>query len=104
MKTVIDVIGREVTITDNMYFVTMTDRFLSGWGRAEGKTAKRVVICNSYRQAQIIADGIRNCRNQNGMRYVNICSELPRYGARYVVSYDRYEDCTLYREKSDIKE
>lgn len=104
MKKVIDVIGREVEITDNMYFVTMTDRFLSGWGCAEGKTAKRVVICDSYRQAQIIVDGIKNCRNQNGMRYVNICSELPKYGSRYFVSYDRYKDCRLYIEKSDIKE
>lgn len=104
MKKIKDVIGREVEITDNMYFVSMTDRFLSGWGCAEGKIAKRVVICDNYRQAQIIVDGIKNCRNQNGMRYVNICSELPKYGGRYVVSYDMYKDCKLYIDRSDIKE
>lgn len=105
MKTITSVLGTEVQITDNMYFVSMTDRFLSGWGHAEGKTAKRVVICDNYRQAQIIVDGIRNCRDNNGMRHINIRSRLPRYDAgRYTVSYDLYKDCTLYRERSDIKE
>lgn len=104
MKTVTDVIGREWNLNDFPYFVTMTDRFLSGWGCAENKTAKRIVLCKTYREAQIIVDGIKNCKNQNGMRYVKICSKFPRYNSgRYTVSIDVFSDCRLYIEKSDIK-
>lgn len=104
MKTVFDVLGREHKLSDYNYFVTMTDRSLSGWGEAEGKIAKRVILCKTFREARIIEDGIKNCKNQNGKRYINICSDFPRYNAkRYKVSIDLYGDCPLYIEKSDIK-
>lgn len=104
MKTVLDVIGREHDLNDYSYFVTMTDRILSGWGGAEGKTAKRIILCKTLKEARIIQDGIKNCKNQNGMRYVNICTEFPKYNEkRYKISIDVFEDCSLYIEKSDIK-
>lgn len=104
MKTVLDVIGREHNLSEYSYFVTMTDKFLSGWGEAENKTAKRVVLCKTFREARIIVDGIKNCKNQNGMRYVNICTEFPKYNERrYKVSVNVFPDCTLYIEKSDIR-
>ena len=28
-----------------MYYVTATDKFMSGWGLAKGKTKKVIVIC-----------------------------------------------------------
>ena len=104
MKTVLDVIGREHNLNEYSYFVTMTDKFLSGWGGAENKTAKRVILCKTYREARIIVDGIKNCKDQNGMRYVNICTEFPKYNERrYKVSVNVFPDCTLYIEKSDIR-
>ena len=40
-------------------------------------------------EAMIIVDGIKNCKNQNGMRYVNICTNFPKYNEkRYKVSID----------------
>ena len=101
---VIDVIGREHNLQDYSYFVTMTDKFLSGWGKAENKIAKRVVLCKTWREAQIIIDGISNCKNNNGMKYVNVCCKFPKYNSKnYVVSVDVFDDCLLYIERSNIK-
>ena len=36
------------------YYVTMTDTILSGWGQAEGKTNKYIVICDTFEQAETI--------------------------------------------------
>ena len=36
------------------YYVTMTDKAMSGWGMAKNKTNKYVVICDTHEQAQII--------------------------------------------------
>lgn len=104
MKTITDVLGNEYNLSDFSYFVTMSDTFLSGWGNAERKTAKRVVLCKTWREAQIIMDGISNCRNNNGMRYVNVCNKFPKYNRnKYTVSVDLFDNCTLYIEKSNIK-
>ena len=37
-----------------MYYVTMTDKFMSGWGRAEGKINKFVVECETREKAETI--------------------------------------------------
>jgi len=92
MKTIINSLGEEIVITDDCYFVTATDKFLSGWGRADGKTAKRVIVCQTWRQAQRMADAMRNDR-KCGMIYINISCRMPRYSdKKYVVSWSKYED------------
>lgn len=66
------------------YWVTMTDRFLSGWGEAEGKTNKYVVECNSWEMAQQIYDA---AQKRSEMKYINICLNRPNYpSSRYLVS------------------
>lgn len=62
-------LGREMDLTDK-YFVTATDKMMSGWGRAEGKIAimKYYVIiggqkrfCSTKREAnEIIIDEFLN--------------------------------------------
>ena len=104
MKNVTTVLGEVKDLSEYRYFVTMTDTMLSGWGQAENKTAKRVILCQSWREAQIIVSGLNNCKNRNGMRYINIAYKFPKYSEkRYTVSVDEFEDCTLYIRKSDIK-
>ena len=104
MKSVTTVLGEVKNLSEYRYFVTMTDTMLSGWGMAENKIAKRVVLCKTWREARIIEDGIKNCKNQNGMRYINIALKFPKYSEkRYTISIDKFTDCTLYIEKSDIK-
>jgi len=35
-----------------MLYVTMTDKFMSGWGMAEGKTNKLVLECKNLHEAK----------------------------------------------------
>lgn len=104
MKNITTVLGEIKNLSDYNYFVTMTDTMLSGWGMAENKISKRVILCKTFREAQIIVSGLNNCKNRNGMRYINIAYKFPKYSEkRYTVSVDEFEKCTLYIKKSDIK-
>lgn len=72
------------------YWVTMTDRFFSGWGKAEGLINKFVVECDSYEQAEQI-ESAANRRSE--MSRVSIRTTKPRYSAtRYIVSMRHYND------------
>ena len=72
------------------YWVTTTDKFMSGWGHARGLTNKLVFECGSYDQAAIVA---ANAENRSDQKYVNICSKKPYYSAsRYYVQIKTIED------------
>jgi hypothetical protein len=70
------------------YYVTMTDKFMSGWGQAHNKVNKLIVECADYLQARQIAKAA--CRRPE-MKYVNICINRPRYGAHILESWKTYE-------------
>ena len=44
-----------------MVYVTMTDKFMSGWGMAKGKTNKLVIECENSMQAEKIAYRANSC-------------------------------------------
>jgi hypothetical protein len=69
-------------------FVTMTDKFMSGWGPATGLINKLVIECDTAEQAQICA---KNARKRGEMKRVSITSRKPQYRlARYLVSYKKF--------------
>lgn len=71
--------------TERKWYVSMTDKFLSGWGGAENKIAKYVVECDSYQEAEIVAD---NANARSDQKNVNICYNKPYYNSRsYRVKY-----------------
>ncbi len=75
-----------------MYYVSMTDRFFSGWGKARNTINKFVVRCDTYGQAETVA---RNASMRSEMKYVNICTSDPtgRYERNgYVVSLRTYDE------------
>jgi hypothetical protein len=72
-----------------MYFVTMTDKFMSGWGLAEGKINKMIVRCDTLAQADRIQ---RNAKRRGEMRRVNICVNKPRYGNHVFISWKKFAD------------
>ena len=51
------------------YYVVMTDKFLSGWGLAEGKTNKLVIVCDTHKEASTIE---RNASKRDEMENVYI--------------------------------
>lgn len=68
----------------------MTDKFMSGWGRAENKTNKLVIECETWEQAQAIELA---ARDRDEMIYVNICCNKPYYNkSRFLVSEKLFSD------------
>ncbi len=64
-----------------MVYVTMTDKFMSGWGHARGLINKLVFECADYEEACIVA---ANAEGRSDQKHVNIRTDYPRY------SPDRY--------------
>jgi hypothetical protein len=73
------------------YYVTMTDRALSGWGGAQGRTAKLVIGTDDYDEARQLASA---AERRGEMKYVNINTTRPRYDSR------RYQ--VSFRDSSDM--
>lgn len=72
-----------------MVYVTMTDKFMSDWGMAEGKTNKLVFECEDMQEAEIVAD---NARARSEMKRVSISQKMPRYSNNTLVSFKTKED------------
>ena len=71
------------------YYVTMTDKFMSGWGMAANKTNKLIIECKTYKQAIAIE---REAKDRDEMIYVNIRSSKPYYGRHILPSFKTFED------------
>lgn len=61
-----------------MIYVTMTDKFLSGWGMAEGRIAKYVYECDTLEEARIV---VENAENRKDQKNINICYSKPYYNS-----------------------
>ena len=72
-----------------MYYVRMTDRFMSGWGAAQGQTNVMVVACPTYADAQNV---FRHAVTRNEMCRVMICSNNPKARAGVLYSRKDYAD------------
>ena len=74
-----------------MYYVTMTDTFLSGWGEAENKIAKFVCECENLEEVDTV---IENAKARGDQGYVRWGYKKPYYNsARYFVKYENKETC-----------
>jgi len=60
-----------------MYYVSMLDSFMSGWGMAEGKESIYIIECDLEAEADHVADVAENHRTD--MSRVNITSGRPTY-------------------------
>ena len=74
-----------------MLYVTMTDKFMSGWGPSDGLINKLIFLCEDYTEAQIVYN---NALSRGDQKYINICSSKPSYyrstfGDSYTVG-DKY--------------
>lgn len=86
-----------------MYWVTMTDKFMSGWGKAEGRVNKLVFECDTYEEAAVVA---QNASSRGDMRYVGICERRPRYYPkdRYLVQVKTKADYPNWYKPNAFKE
>ena len=60
-------------------YVTMTDTFLSGWGKAANKTAKYVIECEDRHQALTI---MKNAFKRSEMKRISKATKKPKYNAK----------------------
>jgi len=63
-------------------YVTATDSFMSGWGKARGKKNKVILPVKSLREAEVVA---QNARNRSDMKYVSIRRTKPNAAERGVL-------------------
>ena len=58
-----------------MYYVNMTDKFMSEWGKARWRTNKLCIACETLEEAKIVE---QNALSRSEMIYVNICHKKPQ--------------------------
>ena len=72
-----------------MYYVTMIDKFLSGWGLAQGQNARLVIACPDYNKARVIAAA---AERRPEMRRVRITGSKPRAGKGTLITWRTWDD------------
>lgn len=83
------------------YYVTATDIFLSGWGKVKGKINKVIIECNSFEEAEIVAE---NARSRGDMTRVNIANKKPYYNKdSHLVSFRTKSDWPAWFKKDYFK-
>jgi hypothetical protein len=82
------------------YWVTMTDRFMSGWGMADGKINKLVFECATFEEALIVEE---NAKNRSDQKHINIRSTKPYYNAnRYYAQTKTKDDYNSWYQKGSF--
>jgi hypothetical protein len=75
---------------ENKCYVTMTDKFLSGWGMAQGKINKLIITCDNFTEASIVEN---NALRRSDMKYINVRDSKPYYNSNnYFVSWHDKSD------------
>jgi hypothetical protein len=85
---------------NHKWYVTMTDKFMSGWGQAQGKINKLVIECDTLSEAQTVEN---NANRRHEMIYVNVVDHKPSYNSnRYMVSWhDKTDYKNWFSEQYD---
>ena len=83
----------------NKYYVVMTDKFLSGWGFAEGRTSKFIIECDTLADAEM---AYKRAKSRDEMKNVFIASTVPYYRAkRYHVKIEKFADCYYFNHEPE---
>lgn len=83
------------------YYVTMTDKFMSGWGLSANKINKLILECDSYDEAIIVEN---NAKKRSEMKFISICRKKPSYPTeKYYVSFKTKTDYPMWYRKEDIQ-
>lgn len=84
------------------YYVTMTDKALSGWGCAEGRINKLIFLCKDMNEAIIVE---HNAMTRGDMKYINITERKPYYNKdRYYVQVKTISDYPHWYQLGYFKE
>jgi len=70
-------------------YVTVIDKFMSGWGHARGKKNKLIFVCENYKEVDIV---FKNCQNRDDFIYVNFCKNKPKLHSHQLTQVKTKED------------
>jgi hypothetical protein len=84
-----------------MYYVTMTDKFMSGWGKAKNRINKLIFECESYEEAEIVAS---NAESRSEMKNVNIRTTKPYYNKSYLARFKSKSDAPNWFKSNYFRE
>lgn len=70
-------------------YVTMTDKFMSGWGKASGMINKYIVICESWEDAETVE---KNAHKRPEMKYININITEPKQKSGYLLTFKHFNE------------
>ncbi len=80
-----------------MFYITMTDKFLSGWGPATGKINKLIFTAETYEEAEIVAG---NAEGRKDMKNIHIGTTKPRFPeSKYLVQYKDKNVCPKWYKR-----
>ena len=79
------------------YYVTLTDTFMSGWGRAEGLTNRLIFPCESYDEALDVAD---YAKSRGDTKNVRICTTKPQINFWQYVQVMNPENATAWYRRN----
>ena len=68
-------------------FVTMTDKFISGWGGAKGMEAKLIVACDDEKEAKQI---VKAAKKRGDMEGIKVVKNFPNYKGKQA-SYRHFD-------------
>lgn len=75
-------------------YVWATDKFLSGWGCAEGKIHKQVAVCENWEEANKMLDGFGN---DSSYKHVNWSYTKPYFKpSRYTCTFRPAKNFTCW--------
>lgn len=75
-------------------YVWATDKFLSGWGPAEGKIHKQIAVCENWHEANAMLDGFGN---DSSYKAVNWSYKKPYFPpSRYTSTTRPASNFTVY--------
>lgn len=72
-----------------MYYVTMIDNFMSGWGKSENKINYFQVECDNLEDARLIE---RNAHDRSEMSNINVVREPLESNDEILVSDTYFDD------------
>ena len=80
-------------IPDAPCYVLCNDSFMSGWGQATRMTNTCILPCESWEEAEIVA---QNARNRADQKRVRIVGDKPRMRSHILYSLFNREDASRW--------
>lgn len=74
-----------------MHYVTMTDEFMSGWGKSENKINRLVFECESEVEAKVV---YQNAKDRGDQTHIHIRKTKPHYSKeKFYVQFKDKDSC-----------